>query len=848
MDQTTALWPGWETKKEIGKGSYGVVYEIERNVFGHKEQAALKVLSVPQSDEEYEELQTQGYDDESITRHFEGYLQEIVREYNLMADMKGCVNIIYCDDIKYVQRDNGIGWQIFIKMELLTPLNKVLGKDTSLPDEKVIRLGIDICNALSYCEKRKILHRDIKPQNIFVSPDGTFKLGDFGVAKSVEHTAGATVVGTYNYMAPEVFNGNQPYDTKVDQYSLGLVLYWLLNERRLPFFPLPPIIPTRDEEEEGRRRRYSGEPVPMPKHGSKELKEIVLKACAFSPEDRYSSAAEMQRALERLQLKLQAGEILKEEPEEDADKTILKPVAPPVKPIITKMPERETPELADGEETALKRPARLCPDCGNPLDSMGKCPACSQKAAAAAPVETEMSTGEKKSKKPVIFTALGGVAVAAAVLLAVLLSGKNRKAEPLSTVEEPPAVMQEATEPEKAAEALPVESEEPAVVETVAEPEPVQEVPENVKHYYNEALGGIPELCSVCSGDGVCLTCGGSGEDESSSGSVITQKCSTCGGSGSVTNKSTATCGSCGGKGYTGGSWNDSGQFVRGPSCGKCGGSGVVTTSSSATCGTCSGKGKVTYTRGKNYPLADCETCKGSGHCASCDGVGMAASELRYITESDRFYAARVGDTVVLGRVMIEAEEPMEDNPDMYEVTVSAMEWQVLAKKEGKLLLLCNSTPGIRSYNSKKANITWEKSSLRTWLNGSFLKDSFSEEEQALLLTTAVSNAASQGFETGAKGGKDTKDKVFLLSYAELMQYLPEGRALPESTITEMVQQAFLKKNPSEDASSEITGWWLRSPGETQSAALAVSSAGEAVQRPVNGSASVRPAMWVTTE
>ena len=311
-----ALWPGWETVRLIGRGSFGAVYEIERDVFGHKEKAALKMVSIPQSGSDIDELISDGYDEESITKRFEGFLQDIVREYSLMADMKGCANIVYCDDVKYVQHDDGIGWDIFIKMELLTPLTKALPK--TVTDELVITVGKDICSALAYCEMRSVLHRDIKPQNIFVAPDGTYKLGDFGIAKTAEHTTSGTKTGTYKYMAPEVYN-NQPYGTKADIYSLGLVLYWLLNERRTPFLPLPPEMPTASDEDRARSRRFAGEKIPAPAHGSEKLKQIVLKACAYDPKDRYRNAEEMLAALESIGKPAEQEPIFSAQPAEEND-------------------------------------------------------------------------------------------------------------------------------------------------------------------------------------------------------------------------------------------------------------------------------------------------------------------------------------------------------------------------------------------------------------------------------------------------------------------------------------------------------------------------------------------------
>ena len=292
--QYDVSWPGWNVTDEIGHGSYGKVYKIERDIHGYTEKAALKVISIPKDSEEIDELYSDGYDSKSITQRFKSYLEEIIREYALMSEMKGHTNIVYCDDLRYIQHDDGMGWNIYIKMELLTPLHKI--QNNALSEELVVKLGLDICSALIVCKSKKIVHRDIKPQNILVSEDMNFKLGDFGIAKTVERTTSGTKAGTYKYMAPEVYN-HQPYGHAADIYSLGMVLYWLLNERRTPFLPLPPQVPTAADEERARDSRFGGIPIPVPLHGSDALKQIVLKACAFFPENRYKSADEMRKDL-----------------------------------------------------------------------------------------------------------------------------------------------------------------------------------------------------------------------------------------------------------------------------------------------------------------------------------------------------------------------------------------------------------------------------------------------------------------------------------------------------------------------------------------------------------------------
>lgn len=351
--ERTITWPGWEVVRLIGRGGFGEVYEIRRNVFGHEEKAALKVITIPQSNQDVEELRGDGYSGEEITDYFQSFLKDIVREYALMSEMKGHTNIIYCDDLRYIQHDDGVGWDIYIKMELLTPLPEALGQQVS--DEQVIRVGIDICNALLLCEGKNIIHRDIKPQNIFVSDDGNYKLGDFGIAKTVERTASGTRIGTYKYIAPEVYN-NQPYGSAADVYSLGLVLYWMLNERRTPFLPLPPQRPTASVDEEARRRRLSGEGLPLPAHGSRALQQIVMKACAFVPKSRYT-AEELKAALEAL---LSGGRAEAEACYADGDKTVCL-WRGNNRTHVVEMPDCDAPETAAHTKAAKKKAKRAAP-------------------------------------------------------------------------------------------------------------------------------------------------------------------------------------------------------------------------------------------------------------------------------------------------------------------------------------------------------------------------------------------------------------------------------------------------------------------------------------------------------
>ena len=290
-------WSGWKIVKYLGGGAYGKVYEIERNNSGIQEKAAVKIVSRPKEESELEVDYQNGYDRESIAVKYTEILQEYKNEYKLMKELQGQSNIVSCDDFAIEENPDGIGGKIYIRMELLTPLQKVT-KEHLLSEKEVIKLGKDICKALILCESRNIIHRDIKPDNIMISQFGDYKLGDFGVSKVMSHTTGATMTGTEGYMAPEVLH-IEKYGKEVDIYSLGIVMYWLLNNRRMPFIGADEKV-TLVNANQAAIRRYQGEKIPAPKNGSDELKKIVLKACEYKPKDRYLTAQEMYDVLEEI--------------------------------------------------------------------------------------------------------------------------------------------------------------------------------------------------------------------------------------------------------------------------------------------------------------------------------------------------------------------------------------------------------------------------------------------------------------------------------------------------------------------------------------------------------------------
>ena len=228
--------------------------------------------------------------------YFEEMARQIIREIEIMYSLRGEENIVGYEDHMVLHEPNSLRWEIFIRMELLVPLGTYI-RNNAITPEDVRRLGIEICNALEACDSYSIIHRDIKEDNVFLNGRGKFKLGDFGVARETAREGLImSMRGTRAYIAPEVYGGKN-YDKTVDYYSLGILLYKLLNRGRYPFLPPAPERFTADDTETAFLRRINGEKFPPPVDGDEALKDAVMMACEFDPSERFENAAAMRNAL-----------------------------------------------------------------------------------------------------------------------------------------------------------------------------------------------------------------------------------------------------------------------------------------------------------------------------------------------------------------------------------------------------------------------------------------------------------------------------------------------------------------------------------------------------------------------
>ncbi len=183
----------------------------------------------------------------------------------------------------------------YIVMELIDgpSLREVLAAHGPMSPEEMLAVIVPLCGALTSAHAQGLVHRDVKPENVLVTTDGTPKLADFGIARvmaATSHTATGTLVGSVHYLAPELVGGIEATPAS-DQYAVGVMVYELLTGRK----PLPAETPMAIA------LRHASEDVPRPSRYAPEvsaaLDDVVARATSRQPSERYPSMEELAAAL-----------------------------------------------------------------------------------------------------------------------------------------------------------------------------------------------------------------------------------------------------------------------------------------------------------------------------------------------------------------------------------------------------------------------------------------------------------------------------------------------------------------------------------------------------------------------
>jgi eukaryotic-like serine/threonine-protein kinase len=294
----------------------------------------------------------------------EGGMSSVYRAYDTVLERRVAIKVLhehFSRDPEYVERfrrearaiarlahpnvvtviDRG-EWQgrQFIVFEHVAGenLKVVIDREGPLPVDKAVRLACQIGRALAFAHQLGIVHRDVKPHNVLVDAAGTAKVTDFGIARALDAddglTATGTVLGTGQYLSPEQANGERG-DERSDQYSLGVVAYELLTGE-------PPY---SGDNLMAVAMRHVRDPVPSVRDRRpdvpRRVDEIVAKAMAKRPEDRFASMEAMTAALESC-LAEAGGGVRPREQDEDTGIIASGPSAPATEAIARPVPPPRT--------------------------------------------------------------------------------------------------------------------------------------------------------------------------------------------------------------------------------------------------------------------------------------------------------------------------------------------------------------------------------------------------------------------------------------------------------------------------------------------------------------------------
>lgn len=311
MEEIEKIWTDWKIEEQIGEGEYSKVYKAKRENFNQTFYSAIKVITIPKKGTKgYLE---EGMSQEELREYYQEYVNDIVKRITLLEELKGAKNIVNIEDCKVLEVKDKMQWKIYMRMDLVTNAKKYFAEKNAREID-IINLGIDICEALQNCEKMQIVHGNIKPENIFITKFKEYKLGDFLLAQKIGSESTTMSKNDYIFSAPETYRNYEPNKT-TDIYSLGMVMYYLINNNRIPFMPQYPQKITPRDINKAMIKRMSGEEIPQIDKMSQELYNILKKMCAYKTEERYQSIEQLKQDLKQIQKE-------QEEIEDSYEKTV----------------------------------------------------------------------------------------------------------------------------------------------------------------------------------------------------------------------------------------------------------------------------------------------------------------------------------------------------------------------------------------------------------------------------------------------------------------------------------------------------------------------------------------------
>ena len=272
------VFEGWETDGVLGSGTFGTVYLAHTSVENMPVYGAVKVIKIPPNDEAIANAERMGISRDLLKTYFGKFKTDLNWE-TTMYNTISCPNLVRTEEMK--TDDHPVaGWTGYLRTGVFTPMEVYFEKVHS-GAEDAVRLGAELSSALMALEAKKLVHGDIKPENVMVADNGSFMLSDFAIKRCLQK-AGANLFGSMStdFEAPEVQGEEKSYTNLSDIYSLGVLMSYVANDCALTMSGKP-------EEVEGLDPK---------------LAEIIKKAADPDPQARYQTAAELNKAITSLEL------------------------------------------------------------------------------------------------------------------------------------------------------------------------------------------------------------------------------------------------------------------------------------------------------------------------------------------------------------------------------------------------------------------------------------------------------------------------------------------------------------------------------------------------------------------
>lgn len=241
----------------------------------------VKVISVPASQTKVDALILSGAcsDQEAALSYFKEISENILDEAEVLKTLSALEGFLPVENWQIVPMEDGTGFDVYLLSQYRNTLQQAFRR-SSMTHLSALNLGLDLCAALAVCRRSGYLYVDLKPGNVYLSGENTYRIGDIGFVKlnSLKYTS---LPDRYRsqYTAPEIADAYASLNTTIDVYAVGLILYQAFNDGQLPVI---------DE---------SAAELTPPAYADYEMAEIILKACAADPADRWQNPIEMGQAI-----------------------------------------------------------------------------------------------------------------------------------------------------------------------------------------------------------------------------------------------------------------------------------------------------------------------------------------------------------------------------------------------------------------------------------------------------------------------------------------------------------------------------------------------------------------------